>query len=135
MALLPGCHMLDCLLHPARAGEFGSYSSDCKLSKVLSNDPERRVGKLQGLYIVSRTTVLLLMYQVCLVAKACHLTTCRLLAPRNKRKRAKTRPGDAPISVRCLVIDILGCPSPSKSSRANPAKNTLLPISLARQAS
>lgn len=65
------------------------------------------------------------------VAKACHLTTCRLRAPTNPGKRAQTRHRDAPISVHCLVIDTLGCLS--KSCRTNPAKDTLLHISLARQ--
>lgn len=60
---------------------------------------------------------------VCPVAKACHLTTCRVLAPRNQRERGKTRPRDAPISVDMLGNRLLGCAS--KFYRTNPAKDTL----------
>lgn len=60
---------------------------------------------------------------VCPVAKACHLTTCRVLAPPNPRQRGKTRPRDAPISVDMLGNRLLGCAS--KFYRTNPAKDTL----------
>lgn len=60
---------------------------------------------------------------VCPVAKACHLTTCRVLAPRNPRQRGKTRPRDAPISVDMLGNRLPGCAS--KFYRTNPAKDTL----------
>lgn len=110
--------MPDCLLHPVGAQSRLSRHQllpGLKLSKIAEKGREKET---QGFHMSPLSNV-----PVCPVAKACHLTTCRVLAPRNQRKRGKTRPRDAPISVDMLGNRLLGCVS--KFYRTNPAKDTL----------
>lgn len=112
-------HMPDCLLlHPVGAQSRLSRQQLPPGLRLYKTAEKGRERKMQGFPHVT------LVQCTCLsVAKACHLTTCRVLAPRNPRQRGKTRPRDAPISVDMLGNRLLGCAS--KFYRTNPAKDTL----------
>lgn len=108
------------LLQPAGAQGRRPTAVSRLCSEMRLNRRKWKKKSLQGFHpLTALPTYLNVLWQ----GRVCHLTTCRLLAPRNPRNVERRGLGDAPISVRCLVIDILGCPS--KFYRTNPAKDTL----------